>query len=296
MLHAVAGLLLAATLALSAALKLAAPATSAAALATFGIAGAAVQRAALALVVAAELALAIGVALGFDVAALAAAAVMVAFAAVQALALARGRRGAPCACFGARSTVGPGAVVRNVLLAGAFAALPLVPREDGSAETWLAIGLAVCALAIGALTVAVLALAREVGVLRLGLGPQQALEIPDEGPPVGEPSPVLLARLEPRPTAELALAVFSSEGCRLCQKVAPAVAMLQREPELSVAVLDEVLDADAWQAAAVPGSPYAVALDPRDGTVLAKGTFNGLGQLESVLATAHRRAGELVGA
>ena len=36
---------------------------------------------------------------------------------------------------------------------------------------------------------------------------------------------------------------------------------------------DEVEDADAWSAADVPGSPFAVALDA-DGTVLAKGTFN----------------------
>ena len=39
------------------------------------------------------------------------------------------------------------------------------------------------------------------------------------------------------------------------------------------ATFDEVRDADAWAAADVPGSPFAVALDA-DGTVLAKGTFN----------------------
>ena len=39
----------------------------------------------------------------------------------------------------------------------------------------------------------------------------------------------------------------------------------------------------------IPGSPYAVAM-ALDGTVLAKGTFNDLAQLESVLATAERRA------
>jgi hypothetical protein len=43
----------------------------------------------------------------------------------------------------------------------------------------------------------------------------------------------------------------------------------------------------------VPGAPFAVALD-RDGTVLAKGTFNSLGQLESVMATAERRRREAV--
>ena len=46
-----------------------------------------------------------------------------------------------------------------------------------------------------------------------------------------------------------------------------------------------------WRELEIPGSPYAVALD-LDGTVLAKGTFNNLAQLESVLATAERRRAE----
>jgi hypothetical protein len=293
--HAAAGLLLGALLALAALLKLAAPGTSAAALATFGVTGRRAQRALWTLVVVAELGLAVGVALGSDAAAYAAAALMAVFGVAQGLALARGRRGAPCACFGARSTVGRAALARNAALAAAFVALPLLPRGSASTEAWLGLGLAVCALAIVGLAVAVLALAREVGVLRMALGPQQALEIPSEGPPLGAPAPELLARLDPGPRARLALAVFSSEGCRLCQAVAPSVAMLAREDDLAVAVLDEVRDADVWRAVDVPGSPYAIALEPRDGTVLAKGTFNGLGQLESVLATAQRRAGEVVG-
>jgi hypothetical protein len=82
----------------------------------------------------------------------------------------------------------------------------------------------------------------------------------------------------------------------MCQAVAPGVAMLAREDDLAVATLDEVRDADLWRIADVPGSPYAVALEPRDGRVLAKATFNGLAQLESVLATAQRRMGEAAGA
>jgi len=290
--HDVAGLLLAAILTAAAGMKLAAPRRSARALATFGVHRPAAQAVLLAVVVAAEIAIAVLVALGSDAAAYAGAALMALFAAAQAPVLARGRRGAPCACFGPRSTVGPWAVARAAALAAAFAVLPLLPRGSASTEAWLALGLGVCALAIAGLAVAVVALAREIGVLRLALGPQQALEIPDEGPPVGAPSPVLAARAlggrDGAPGVRLALAVFSSEGCRLCQAVAPAVAMLAREP--AVVVLDEVRDADAWTAAAIPGSPYAVALHPGDGTVLAKGTFNGLGQLESVLATAERRA------
>jgi hypothetical protein len=290
MLHDVLAVGLAAVLVLSAALKLAAFRASAEALASFGIPAGFLRLALIGAAVVAEPALAVGVALGSDPAAFAAAALMAVFAGAHAVALARGRRGAACACFGARSTITPGSLARTALLAAALAALPAVPRTDPSASVWLAGGLALAALAIAGLGVAVLALAREVGVLRMALGPQQALEIPSEGPPLGEPAPLLLARCDPSARATLALAVFASEGCRLCQAVAPAVAMLAREDDLAVVVLDEVADADAWSAAAIPGSPYAVALDPIDGTVLAKGTFNGLGQLESVLATATRRA------
>lgn len=290
MLHTVVGLLLAVLLLAAAGLKLAAPRTSAAALATFGIRAAPLQRVVWGMVVVAELALAVTVALGIDAAAYAAAALMAVFAAAQGPALARGHRGAPCACFGARSTVSPGAVARDLVLAAAFAVLPSLPDGHASTQAWLALGLGACALAIAGLVVAVLALAREVGVLRMALGPQQALEIPEEGPPLGEAAPALLAAAQSTPRTRLALAVFRSEGCRLCQAVAPAVAMLAREDDLAVVVLDEVADSDAWRAHAIPGSPYAVALDPIDATVLAKGTFNGLGQLESVLATAQHRA------
>jgi hypothetical protein len=290
MLHTVVGLVLAVLLLAAAGLKLAAPRTSVAALATFGVHRPVLQRVAWVLVVVAEVVLAVTVGLGIDVAAWAAAALMLVFAGAQGLALARGRRGAPCACFGARSTVSPRAVARDVVLAAAFAALPFLPDGPASTSAWLGLGLGVCALAIVGLAVAVLALAREVGVLRMAIGPQQALEIPDEGPMVGDTAPLLLARAPVTPETRLALAVFRSEGCRLCQAVAPAVAMLAREPDLAVVVLDEVADAAEWQAHGIPGSPFAVALDPTDATVLAKGTFNGLGQLESVLATAQHRA------
>ena len=55
---------------------------------------------------------------------------------------------------------------------------------------------------------------------------------------------------------------------------------------------DEAEDADAWALADVPGSPFAVAVGA-DGIVLAKGTFNSGGQLESVLAAAERRRGAI---
>jgi len=286
-LQVVARLVLAALLAAAAISKLAAPRSSRAALATFGVPAGTPRWGTWAAVVAAELALAAGVAAGLDTAAWAAAALLGAFAAVLALALRRGRAGAPCACFGSRSTVSRTAVARNVGLAGAFAAMPFLPAARLGLEGWLVLGLAIALAGVVALAVAVLALAREVGMLRLQLAPQAALEIPDEGPPLGERT-ALVERFDLDERARLALAVFSSEGCRLCRSLEPAIAALARDPLVAVEVVDERED-DVWRELAIPGSPFAVALD-RDGVVRAKGTFNSLAQLEGILAAAERRA------
>jgi hypothetical protein len=303
-LHLAARLVLAAVLLGAAVAKLRRPAESGAALnALLGLLGRGDGSASrlpsavgLAWVVAAvEVALAVGVALGSDAAAVAAALFLLAGAALLARALAAGRGGAPCGCFGARSRVSRVSVARAGLLGLAFAALPFVPRSDPSAETWLAVGLVVALLGVAALGVAVLALAREVGMLRLAVGPQGALEIPEEGPPLGSDSG-LAAHLDPRvdgADVPLALAVFSSEGCALCRQLAPGIAALGRHPHVSLLELDEVRDAGHWERLAVPGSPYALALDA-GGRVLAKGTFNSLAQLESVLAAGERRLGDPV--
>src|ERR687891_543947 len=114
-----------------------------------------------------------------------AAGLVAAFGAAMLFVLRGGGAGSPCACFGARSTVGWPAVVRNLVLSFAFVALPLLPEGQPSTDEWLALGLAVALLTCAGLAIAVLALAREVGMLRLRLGPGAALEIPSEGPPVG---------------------------------------------------------------------------------------------------------------
>ena len=279
----------AAVLVASAATKLAAPGSSAAALGTFGLRRPALRRAALAALIATELLLAAGVGAGLDAAAYAAAALMAAFAVALIVALRSGRAGAPCACFGSRSKVGWSGAGRNLALAMGFAALPLLPHSELSTDQWLGLGLGIALIACLGLAVAVLALAREVGMLRLRLGPASALEIEGEGPPLGTRS-AAIERFRPGAGAELALAVFVSADCAICQSLEPAIASLEREPFLAVASFDERADAGLWRELGVPGSPFAVALG-LDGTVLAKGTFNSLAQLESVLATAeHRRA------
>jgi hypothetical protein len=206
------------------------------------------------------------------------------FTVALVLAIAQGRTGSPCVCFGARSPIGWHAVGRTALLAAAFAALPLVPDARPSTQAWLGIGLAVALASVAVLGVAVLALARELGELRLAIAPQSALSLEHEGPELGS-RVYLIERFELN--APLALAVFSSPGCALCRALEPSLRRVASDPEVELEVFDEEQDADAWRELAVPGSPYAVVLSP-DGEVLAKGTFNSLFQLESVLVSATR--------
>jgi hypothetical protein len=269
----------------AAGLKLADGHGSRAALATYGLRGETAARAWAALV-AVELALAVGVGAGVDGAAWAAAGLMAAFAVAQATALISGRAGAPCACFGARGALSHATLGRSVLLAAGFAVLPLLPREPMSTDAWLGVGLGAALLGIAALGVVVLALAREVGALRMQLVPQGALEIPHEGPEIG--GHTALGDAYPELGARLGLAVFTSDGCGMCRALKPAIAAFGRDPFVVLRTFDEDADAEVWAAADVPGSPYAVVVDGH-GTVLAKGTFNSAAQLESVLAAAERR-------
>ena len=287
MLGLVARFVLALVLAGSAVLKLASPGSSRASLGTFGIEGEISRWGAWGLLVVIELGLAVGIIAGSDQAALLAAALMAMFAAALLGALLRGRAGAPCACFGSRSTVSWRSVGRNLALAACFAVLPLLPERSLSTDEWLGLGLAASLLLSLCLAVAVLALAREVGMLRLRLGPTAALEIPEEGPELGTRTD-LIDRFERGAQSELALAVFTSQGCSVCRALEPAVSSLAGDPAVAVEVFDEVVDAELWRELGIPGSPFAIALGP-DGAVLAKGTFNNLAQLESVLATASRR-------
>lgn len=258
-------------------------------MATFGFGDPPLRWAAWGSLICAELALGAGVAAGSATAAYLAAALMAMFGLLLIGALMRGRAGAPCACFGSRSRVSRLAVVRNFVLAVGYAALPALPQDSLSTDEWLGLGLGAALLVCAGLAVAVLALAREVGMLRLRVGPSSALEIPEEGPALGERTG-LAPRFGAVPGGGLLLAVFLSDGCHICRTLEPAIEGLAADPLLSVLAFDEVAESGLWSDLAVPGSPYAVALD-LDGTALAKGSFNNLAQLESVLATAERRRG-----
>jgi hypothetical protein len=235
-------------------------------------------------VIAAEAALAVLVSAGVTGASEAAAALLGLFALVLVVAIARGGTGAPCGCLGSGSRIGWPGVARTAALAAGFAALPLLPDVRPSTQTWLGIGLVAALAGVAALTVAVLALARELGELRLALPPQSALSLEHEGPEIGS-RVGLIERFERR--APLAVAVFTSPACALCQALEPSLRLLAADPEVELETFDEHDDGNAWSSLRIPGSPYGVVLGA-DGEVLAKGTFNTLLQLESLLAAAQR--------
>ena len=274
--------------------KLAHPAAGREALAGLGFGTAAARTLAFWSLVVIESGLAVAVIAGSTVAAWLGAAVMLVFALTMVGAILRGRAGEPCGCFGARSRIGWPGVARNLALAGGFMTVALLDSTELSTDQWLGLGLAGAVLACAGLGVATLALAREVGLLRLRVGPAGALEIPTEGPELGSRTE-LVGAIGGAHDAELALAVFGSVGCHVCEALRPVVDSIAAHPAVAVGRFDEHADSAAWLALDVPGSPYAVALDA-DGTVLAKGTFNNLAQLESILAAGERRRGSLTGA
>lgn len=170
-------------------------------------------------------------------------------------------------------------------------------------------------LLVGILAVIVVALARQIGTLHLRLGAQGALELDDEGPPLGSATAaVTTADVHGRTVVvggaadSARVLLFATPGCRLCREVLPALHALKKargvESFLITDASDEetqraygaaashaslVASIDLAQSYAVPGTPYVVVLDAA-GVVRAKGTVNTLEQFEGLVDTAERRA------
>ncbi|HEV2756045.1 MAG TPA: thioredoxin fold domain-containing protein [Actinomycetota bacterium] len=183
-------------------------------------------------------------------------------------------------------------------------------------QGWWAVSYVVMWLLLAALTIVVVALARQIGTLHLRLGPRGALEVDDEGPPLGEaPPPEETTDAQGRAArvggpGEPQLLLFVSPGCHLCEQVLPSLPAVARVHELTPYVLADV-DAEETvsqyerrrlaarfvsaqgiaQRYRVPGTPYVVVLDGL-GVVRAKGTVNNLEQLEGLVETGAQRAEE----
>jgi hypothetical protein len=265
---AIAWLALGGALLAAAALKAADRHGTTTALAGYGVPGR-LAAPAWTLLIVAEGALAAGLFAGEDDAAYAAGLLLSGFLIVQLVTLAQGGAGAPCGCFGSAGRLSRATAGRTALLATGCAVLPLLGAGPG-------VPLALA----GAGVVAVVLLAAG----RRG-APAGALEVDGEGPALGSRSPLSDWFASPAPDVRLAL--FTSRGCALCRKVGTAADGLATAG-VAVLRLDEREDSGAWEAARVPGAPFAVALAP-DGTVLAKGTVNDGRQLSSVVAAARAR-------
>jgi len=224
----------------------------------------------------------LGVAMPFP--AYAAVALGVVFLVALGQARLRGVERLRCGCFGASE-----AKTDHLLLrAGGFTALALVAAFGGdvelsaSSDTVVAAVLVLLSGAVVLLTLLVLALYRQVGVLTLRIGPRVPFELAEEGPQLGQSAPSLDGLRGRRSE----VVFFFSSTCSLCRQLSPGVAALARQG-LAVRVVEEELEEDAFKRWNVPGTPFVVHLV--DGVVAAKGTVNTLEELETLLDTGRAR-------
>jgi hypothetical protein len=159
---------------------------------------------------------------------------------------------------------------------------------------WWAAAFVVQWVLLAVLAVVVVALARQIGVLHLRLSPVGALEVEEEGPPLGDALPSRPSRA-PDGTPTLVggpgpgrLVAFVSATCPICEQLAPSLPAASGAAGL---VLQTVLDAELEVELDIPGVPFVVVLDEL-GVVRAKGTVNSLEQIEGLVDTARRRIAE----
>jgi hypothetical protein len=157
---------------------------------------------------------------------------------------------------------------------------------------WWAAAFVVQWILLAVLTVVVVALARQIGVLHLRISPVGALEMDEEGPALGEPLASRTAAGRDGGTTVIIggpgarrLLAFVSPTCPVCERILPSLPAAARASGL---VAQVVSDPDAERAFDVPGVPFVVVVDEL-GVVQSKGTVNSLEQLEGLIDTASRR-------
>jgi len=179
--------------------------------------------------------------------------------------------------------------------------------------TALIVGQALSWLVIIALVIALLALARQVGVLHMRVAPAGALQT-SGGPAVGGKAPAVPAHTldgkdvivgGPARNVPLRLLMFVSATCPLCKGLIPAARSFAKDERVELTFVGDddaqvqrgliaaqglesyrfINGPEVGQAFEVGKLPYAVLLDA-DGTILSKGLVNSREHLES-LVVAH---------
>lgn len=139
-------------------------------------------------------------------------------------------------------------------------------------------------LSVLGLSVIVVALLRQVGVLHARLQPLGAHPA-GEGPDQGEPAPPLPA--VDYASAAATLVTFTSPTCAVCEQLAPSLRALETQYH-DVRLVEVSMEAHTravFSAFAVRSTPYLVAVD-RQGIVRGKGVANSLEQAEVLVEEA----------
>lgn len=180
-------------------------------------------------------------------------------------------------------------------------------------QGWWVASYVILWLLVIVLCLVVVSLARQIGTLHLRLGPRGALEMDDEGPPLGEaPTVADVVGVDGRMVSvggpgSAQVLLFVSPACHVCEQVLPSVGVAAKAKGMDAIVLSDTdpletthvfghrrLDVpivpgqDLAISYAVPGTPYVVVLDEL-GIARAKGTVNNLEQLEGLIDTAVQR-------
>lgn len=200
----------------------------------------------------------------------------------------QGRRSTSCGCFGGTRQ---SHTLYLATRAGIIAFLGVVVATGVGAEiapgttTLNSAGLAVLGVLVIGLSLAVLALYRQVGVLSMRIAPQTALELMEEGPDAGEIAPMLvdLSRMGEE------IVAFVSLNCRVCINILPGLRAIDRDG-IPVHWVREDAEAEIFEEWGVPGTPYVVYLV--DGVVRSKGLVNTLEQIQWLIDAGAAREAE----
>jgi len=134
-------------------------------------------------------------------------------------------------------------------------------------------------VAVIALSISVVALLRQIGLLHLRVAPM-GVNFAGEGPELDEPAPNIGRRWR---TDGITLVAFTSATCELCADLHPGLVRLSNaERDLDLVTLDGQRDASAFASFSVRSTPYVVAID-EEGVVRSRGVANTLDQVEEML-------------
>jgi hypothetical protein len=135
-------------------------------------------------------------------------------------------------------------------------------------------------VAVVVLSIAVVALLRQIGVLHARLHPLGA-NFGGEGPALESAAPRVLD--VDYADSPLTLLTFTSAGCEVCKVLRPSLDALRRGyPEIALREIDLESARTVFDAFNVRSTPYAVAVD-RNGTVRGRGIVNSLEQIEELV-------------